>query len=90
MTDLEKQHQITIYIADKVTAGITFEVELKVGEKLAHLNNPDHWIQYIDFFIGEARVNRFEMDAATITAPYVKFHIILPKWVVGIKEIYHN
>ena len=80
LTDLEKQHEITINVADNVTAGIAFEVELIVGEKLTHPNNIDHWIQYIELLIGEARVNQFEMDAATITTPSVKFKITLPKW----------
>ncbi|MHA2225960.1 MAG: desulfoferrodoxin family protein [Candidatus Hodarchaeales archaeon] len=80
MTDLEKKHDISINAPDIVKAGELFEVELKVGAKLNHPNLPAHWIQYIELFIGDARINHFEMSASTISSPSVKMTIALPSW----------
>jgi superoxide reductase len=80
LTDLEKKHDITIIAPDVVKAFEPSEIELVVGEKLAHPNKAAHWVQYIELFIGEALVNRFEMSAATISNPSVKMKIVLPQW----------
>ncbi len=80
MTDLEKKHDITIISPETVKAGKPFFVELKVGEKLTHPNLPGHWIQFIELYIGEALIGRYEMSAATISNPIVKLELLLPKW----------
>ena len=80
MTDLEKKHDITIIVPDKIKAGEKFTVELEVGTKLTHPNMPGHWIQYIELYAGESLISRFEMSAATISVPKVTFTVQLPEW----------
>ncbi|MFX1251413.1 MAG: class II SORL domain-containing protein [Promethearchaeota archaeon] len=83
MTDLEKKHDITIIAPDTVKAGASFDVELKVGEAMTHPNMPGHFIQYIELYSGDSLISRFQMDAATISDPSVKFTIKLPKWAAN-------
>ena len=80
MTDLEKKHDIEIIAPEVVKAGTPFDVELIVGKKLTHPNMPGHWIQYLELFAGESLISRFEMSAATVSVPKVKFTVQLPEW----------
>ncbi|MFW9854624.1 MAG: desulfoferrodoxin family protein [Candidatus Thorarchaeota archaeon] len=80
LTNLEKQHKVSIEVPDKVNSNVSFDVELAIGHDDPHPHDPDHFIQYIELFSGEALVSRYEMPAVTINIPSIKVTIQLPGW----------
>lgn len=65
--DFEKKH--TPYmVAEQADGG--YRVTVTVGHEVAHPNQPDHWIGWIELRVGDATVARFDL-APIVTTPVV-------------------
>ena len=76
LTDLEKKHVPVIEAPDTVKAGQPFEVTVHVGKLLAHPNEPEHHVEYIELYKGYVFLARAALAGAT-TEPKVTFSIKL-------------
>lgn len=60
-----EKHQPVIHVADTVKAGEAFDVEVLVGEDIAHPNTVEHHIAWIKlYFIPEGTKNPFEVASS--------------------------
>jgi superoxide reductase len=77
-TPLEKSHAPMITAPASVKAGEMFTVEVSVGEKL-HGMSPEHWIQDIEFYLGNAPAGKVELQPKGYLSPKVSFAVTVPK-----------
>jgi superoxide reductase len=61
--DFEKKH--TPYVAVE-KMGDTARITVKVGHYLGHPNQPDHFIEWIMLYAGEAPIARFDLSAVAV------------------------
>ena len=66
-SDFEKKH--TPHIETKAVDGGT-KVTVNVGHYVAHPNEPDHYIDWIELRVGDAPIARFDLSPVA-TAPSV-------------------
>jgi superoxide reductase len=66
-TDFEKKHTPHIDIDQ---AGDTYHVTVTVGHEVSHPNQPDHFIDWIELYIGDAPIARFDLSPV-VTSPVV-------------------
>ncbi len=66
---LAKKHVPVITVPQNLKAGKFYEVKIKVGE-IEHPNENDHFIQWIEFYIGSVYLGRFDF-APVMTKPEV-------------------
>ncbi len=72
MTDLEKKHVGTIELPHgDPKAREPFKVKLTVGKDLAHPDEGNHYIQWIELFAGEAYLARFDFTPTVSGSPVV-------------------
>ena len=78
MTDLEKKHTPVICAPDTVKPEECFEVVVEVGKLMAHPNEKDHFIEFIDLYAGNVYLAKLDLTAET-TCPALKVGVALPK-----------
>ena len=61
MSDLEKKHTPVITAPDSVKMGESFEVKVELGRYLAHPNEYGHFFQWIEIWLDETAVARFDL-----------------------------
>ncbi len=66
---LAKKYVPVITLPDVLKAGEFYEVKIKVGE-IEHPNENEHFIQWIEFYIGNVYLGRFDF-APVMTKPEV-------------------
>jgi superoxide reductase len=76
LTDLEKKHIPVIDAPDNVRMGECFEVTVEVGKLLAHPNERQHFIGFVELYAGEYYLGRQDFSAVT-TCPVAKFCVQL-------------
>jgi superoxide reductase len=74
MTDLERQHMPVIEAPPKVYKHEHFEVKVDVGNLLEHPNEPAHFIEWIELYIGDTFVGR-ENYSGGISYPEALFKL---------------
>lgn len=62
--DFSKKHTPHI---DSRREGDAYIVEVSVGHYVPHPNMPDHFFEYIELFVGNASVARFDFSAVVVT-----------------------
>ena len=77
-TPLEKGHAPVITAPKSVKAGEPFTVEISVGENL-HPMGPTHWIEYVEFAIGNEPAGRADFQPKGYLRPKVTFTAVVPK-----------
>jgi superoxide reductase len=82
LTDLEKKHMPVITAPDEVRAGEPFEVTVEVGELLPHPNEQDHFIGFIDLYVGHRYVARLSLTAGMVS-PVLKARLRLARDAAG-------
>jgi len=70
-SDFEKKHTPHI---DIDRAGELYHVTVTVGYEVPHPNQPDHFIDWIELFIGDAPIARFDLSPV-VTSPVVSVAI---------------
>lgn len=78
LTDLEKKHLPVISVPETVRAGEPFPVTVEVGKLLAHPNEHDHYIQFIDLYFERVPLTRIDLTGAS-SDPKVTFTIRLQR-----------
>jgi superoxide reductase len=73
-SDFEKKHSPYIQAA---THGDKTLVSVTVGHEVAHPNQPDHHISWIELLVGEAPIARFDL-APVVADPHVSVILDLP------------
>ena len=63
LTDLEKKHIPVIETPSTVNRGEYFCVSVEVGKMLAHPNERDHFIEFIDLYADELLLTRVDLTA---------------------------
>lgn len=76
MTDLEKKHVPVISAPDTVEKGECFEVTVEVGKHLAHPNDYDHFIGFVELYADHTFLGRQDF-APVSTCPVAKFCVQL-------------
>ncbi len=71
MTDLEKKHLPIITAPKSVKKGECFEVTVEVGKLMAHLNEPAHYIEFIELYSDHTYLARMDLTARR-TCPVMK------------------
>lgn len=66
-SDFEKKH--TPHIEVEAAEGL-YRVTVTVGHEVPHPNQPDHYITWIELYLADAPVARFDLSPA-VTAPVV-------------------
>ena len=77
-TPLEKSHAPVISAPASVKTGEAFPVEVSVGETL-HVMGTSHWIEYIEFAIGNQPAGRIDLPSNGYLKPKATFLVTLPK-----------
>jgi len=77
-TPLEKSHVPVIIAPASVKAGEPFSVEVAVGENL-HVMGPNHWIQDIEFYIGNEPAGTVTLQSKGYLKPKATFTLALQK-----------
>lgn len=77
-TPLEKTHAPAISVPASVKAGEPFTVKISVGENL-HVMGPTHWIEHIEFAIGNEPAGRVDFQPRGFMKPEASFTVVLPK-----------
>jgi superoxide reductase len=77
-TPLEKGHAPVIVAPKSVKAGEPFMVEIAVGENL-HPMGPTHWIEYIEFAIGNEPAGKTDFQSKGYLKPKAAFTVVVPK-----------
>ncbi len=62
-TDLEKKHIPVIDAPASIGRGECFAVTIEVGKMLAHPNQRDHFIEFIDLYADELFLTRLDLTA---------------------------
>lgn len=69
ISDLEKKHHPTIECPDKAEAGEYFKVKITVGKELAHPDENDHYIQWLELYAGDLFVSRVDFTPKLSKSP---------------------
>ena len=77
LADLEKKHIPVIEAPSIVNRGECFSVSVEVGAMLAHPNERDHFIEFIDLYADELFLTRVDLTAVS-TCPQVTLCLALP------------
>ena len=75
-SDLEKKHIPSIDAPASVERGQCFAVTIEVGKLLAHPNERDHFIEFIDLYADELFLTRVDLTAVN-TCPQVTVAVSL-------------
>ena len=75
-TDLEKKHIPVIDAPVSVEQGECFAVNIEVGKLLAHPNERDHFIEFIDLYADDAFLARLDLTAVN-TRPQATVYVSL-------------
>ncbi|MGR3317102.1 MAG: class II SORL domain-containing protein [Candidatus Anammoxibacter sp.] len=77
VSEMAKKHTPVIEIPQTLRAGEFFDAKITVGE-IAHPNENEHFIQWIELYIGNVYLGRFDfvpvMTRPVITIPVVLSH----------------
>jgi len=65
LTDLEKKHLPVLEAPETVAAGECFELLIEVGKLLAHPNEHDHFIQFLEVYADQTYLARVDFTAVT-------------------------
>ena len=65
LSDLEKKHIPVIEAPSTVNQGECFCVTVEVGKMLAHPNQRDHFIEFIDLYADELFLTRVDLTAVS-------------------------
>lgn len=76
LTELEKKHLPHIGIPVKVAAREPFDIEIEVGRRLKHPNEPGHYIQWIELYADDVFLARTDLTPQ-LTEPKTVFTIRL-------------
>ena len=76
MSDLVKKHVPVISAPDTVKKNECFEVTVEVGKHLAHPNDPDHFIGFVELYADHRYLGRMDFTHTT-TCPVAKFCVQL-------------
>ena len=76
LSDLEKKHLPVMSAPDSVKAGECFQVDVAVGELLAHPNEDGHFIEFIELYADDIFLARLDLTAVT-TCPRARFSLAL-------------
>ena len=71
LSDLEKKHLSVITVPNAVKVGECFEVTVEVGKLLAHPNEHNHFIEFIELYADKTYLARVDLTAVS-TCPTVK------------------
>jgi len=63
LSDLEKKHIPLVDVPSSVGQGECFPVTIEVGKLLAHPNERDHFIEFIDLYADELFLTRVDLTA---------------------------
>ena len=83
-TVLEKKHSPVITAPPKVKAGEVFEVGVAIGKQL-HPMEPKHWIEYIQFSIGNEPAGTVYFRSHGYLKPTANFSVVLGEELKGKK-----
>ncbi len=72
LSDLEKKHVPVVDAPDSVKVGECFEVTVEVGKLLAHPNEHQHFIQFVDVYADETFLARADFSSVK-ACPKVTF-----------------
>lgn len=75
LSEMAKKHIPVIEIQDVLEAGKFYDAKIKVGE-IAHPNENEHFIQWIELYIGNVYLGRFDF-APVMTKPEITIPIVL-------------
>lgn len=81
-TPLERSHAPVISAPAAVKAGEPFPVEITVGESL-HSMGPAHWIEYIEFSLGNEPAGRVDFQPKGYLEPKTVLMLVVPKEVAA-------
>ena len=65
LTDLEKKHLPVLEVPETVTPGECFELAVEVGKLLAHPNEHNHFIQFLDVYADQTYLARVDFTAVS-------------------------
>jgi superoxide reductase len=82
LTGLEKKHAPVISAPGKVKAGEPFDVEVVIGE-IVHPMGPAHWIEYLQFNIGNEPAGTVSFRSHGYLKPEAKFTVVLDESLKG-------
>lgn len=83
-TVLETLHVPVITAPQKVKAGEPFDVNVSIGRNL-HPMGPTHWIEYVQFGIGNEPVGTLIFRSHGYLKPQTKFAVVLDERLKGRK-----
>jgi superoxide reductase len=76
MTDLAKKHVPVITAPDVIESSKCFEVVIETGKLLAHPNQPDHFINFVELYADHTYLGR-QHFVHTFVCPVAKFCVQL-------------
>jgi len=65
LTDLEKKHTPVIEAPNQVKKDEAFSVTVEAGKRLAHPNEPGHFIEWVELYCGDTFLTRVSLSAGT-------------------------
>lgn len=68
-TDIEKKHTPSIEIPGNVQEGNYFAVIVTIGKELAHPDEYDHFIQWLELYTGDIFLTRIEFTPKSSNSP---------------------
>jgi len=68
LTDLEKKHLPVLEAPETVAPGECFELLVEVGKLLAHPNEQNHFIQFLDVYADRTYLARVDFTAVSACA----------------------
>jgi len=75
-TDLEKRHLPSLSVPPAIRKGESFPVTVEVGRLLAHPNDCDHFVQFVELFADDAFLLRVDLTPG-IVLPKLTVHVSL-------------
>jgi len=66
MTELEGKHIPSIDAPQTVAKNQCFKVQIEVGRTIAHPNQPDHFIEYLDLYADDTYLARISLTAMVV------------------------
>ena len=88
LSGLEKKHLPVIEAPDEVKPGECFEVTVEVGKLLAHPNEHNHFIQFVDLYADDTFLARADFTAVR-TCPRVTFCVSVPETADELRAYEH-
>ncbi len=76
MSELEREHLVTVTAPEQVSANEPFEVTVEVGENMSHPQQPKHYIDFIDLYAGDTYIARIGLTP-TMTSRIMKARVLL-------------